>query len=261
MVILPCVGLWGAGGRLLTGWWGGYLLWRCTAGVSSVLGNWCCWTDRCRLRTEPCRQTWPWCLHASGSSEGAARFSESRRSSACGRWTERSSPGNDKQTRVAKRVLCAAAAGPPAGRTPAGRVKEGEGRVNGSRRGGTQDRLLALAVLALMPRCYSQRGRWPVIKGRRRADSSLLLESEGSAQLGTAGLLSVCLSVWVPVNPPPSPPPSHIYFPLCLISPSPQITVPGLPLAANIKTNCANPKQKYLDNISTWSKIIALDSI
>lgn len=62
----------------------------------------------------------------------------------------------------------------------------------------------------LVPLCYSRRGRWPVNKGEA-ADSSLVPESEGSAQLGTAGLLSV----WVLVNPPPPP---HIYFPLCFTS-------------------------------------------
>lgn len=83
-------------------------------------------------------------------------------------------------------------------RTHTGRQSAGGrrgGRVDGSRRGGTQDSGFLLSLcFALMPRCYSRRGRWPVIEGRRRADSSLLLESEGSAQLGTAGLLSVCLS-------------------------------------------------------------------
>ncbi len=53
--------------------------------------------------------------------------------------------------------------------------------------------LLALALSFWVPLCYSGRGRWPVIK--EEADSSLLPESEGSAQLGTADLLSVCLSL------------------------------------------------------------------
>lgn len=73
MVTLPCVEPWGAGGCLLAGWWAGCPPWRCTAAVSSVLGSWCCWTDRCHLETEPCRQTWPWCIHASISSEGRQR--------------------------------------------------------------------------------------------------------------------------------------------------------------------------------------------
>lgn len=60
----------------------------------------------------------------------------------------------------------------------------------------------------LMALSYPLGGRWPVTKGRRRrAGSSLLPESEGSAQLWTAGLLSVCLS---PSKSTPTPP--RIFF-------------------------------------------------
>jgi len=51
----------------------------------------------------------------------------------------------------------------------------------------------ARAFFFSIPLSYSRKSRWPVIKGRQQADSNLVLESEGSAQLGTAGLLSESL--------------------------------------------------------------------
>lgn len=57
--------------------------------------------------------------------------------------------------------------------------------------------------------CYSGRSRWPLRerdKAAGRTDFSSVLESEGSAQLWTACLLSVCLS-------PSKSTPSHIFFP------------------------------------------------
>lgn len=123
---------------------------------------------------------------------------------------ERSSAGNDNKRRVAK---CAEPVLPQEeGRTP--RVL----KVTNKK----VPRLLS-SLSIFLKLCYSGRSRWPVSEKEKaavRADFSSVLESEGSAQLWTACLLSVCLS-------PSKSTPSHIFFPLCHISCSFLITSPA----------------------------------
>lgn len=133
----------------------------------------------------------------------AARFGKSR-IPALALVAARSSAGNDNKpgspsAHCAQPVL------------PQDSDRSRKGRVAGSRRGGTQEtgqclvsspsfgrtrpKLLGAAVLFWERQVASDKGE---------ADSGLLPESEGSAQLGTAGLLSVCLSLSKSTPPPPS---------------------------------------------------------
>lgn len=106
-----------------------------------------------------------------------------------GRWGGGSSAGNDNKSRVAK---CAVRAACPTPQDSGVRTGGGEELPKRRERGAERkSRCLVSPVLwiFLMPRCvrYPRGGRWPVTE-RRRPDSSLLPESEGSAQLWTAGL-------------------------------------------------------------------------
>lgn len=117
-----------------------------------------------------------------------------------------------------------------------GAHKGGEG-IAGSQKGGTLESGLCLVCPPgfgrAHPVLFSER---QVASDKGEADSSLLPESKGSAQLWTAGLLSVCLS-------PRKSTPLPSLFSLCLISSSLQVTVPinDLAVASYMKMNCAKP--------------------
>lgn len=218
MVILPCGELWGAGGRLLTGWWAGCPPWRCTAVLSSALGNSCCWTDRCHLKTEPGRQTWPWRIHASDSSWGGSPVQRQPHqlwlvwSLSAPLLVTTTNPGRQVRPARMQPVL-------PAGQ---GCTEEGRGCWK-PKRCHTRKRPVC-CLSSVLGLCYPLGGRWPVIKGRR-AGSGLLPESEGSAQLWTAGALSVCLS-------PSKSIPPHISLSL----------PPSLPLLSLPSDRCPHPR-------------------
>lgn len=95
----------------------------------------------------------------------------------------------------------------------AGAPAAGGGGVAESPRGEQQEKKKVPRFLSSpspsLKLCYSGRSRWPRRErdeAAGRADFSSVLESEGSAQLWTACLLSVCLS-------PSKSTPSHIFFP------------------------------------------------
>lgn len=145
---------------------------------------------------------------------------------------ERSSAGNDNKP-GSPSAPCAHAAGPPAGQ---GCTEEGRGCWKPKRWHTRKRRVSCLSSVlgSCSPLsffdaavCYPLGGRWPVMKGRRRrrrrAGFSLLPESEGSAELWTAGALSVCLSPSKSIPPPITPPPPYASSlpPFRSLSPSP----------------------------------------